>query len=124
MAYYLYAKECVMTLLTEPIMTAETADRYEVIDPAAVRAYLASRSALASVLEDAPQQIARIFPNASLRLETHTDPDDGSETLVLLIGTTLEANTAIDHLTVLDEAWWLDMPRAVRQALLITLGDA
>ncbi|MDZ4719892.1 MAG: hypothetical protein SH847_15690 [Roseiflexaceae bacterium] len=58
-----------MTLLAEPILSAETAERYEVIDPTAVRAYLASRPALANVLEDAPQQIARFFPDAPLRLE-------------------------------------------------------
>jgi hypothetical protein len=113
-----------MTLLAEPILTAETAERYEVIDPAAVRAYLAARPALADVLTEAPNEIARFFPNAPLRLETHTDPDDGSETLVLLIRTTLEANTAIDRLTELDNAWWLDAPQAARRVLLITLGDA
>ncbi len=112
-----------MTLLAEPILTADTAERYEVMDAAEVRAYLASRPHLITLLEDAPQQIARFFPNAPLRLEVHVDPDDGTETLLIRIRTNMETAEALRRDDELLESWYLDLPYAIRRDALITLGE-
>jgi hypothetical protein len=112
-----------MTLLAEPILTADTAERYEVIDPAAVRAYLASRPHLIALLEDAPSHIARFFPGAPLQLDIHVDPDDGTETLLIRIRTNMETAEALRRDDDLIETWYLDLPYAIRRDALITLGE-
>jgi hypothetical protein len=112
-----------MTLLAEPILTADTAERYEVIDPAAVRAYLASRPHLVALLEEAPAQIARFFPDAPLSLACQVDPDDNTETLIIRVRTNLVAAEANQREDELLDAWILDLPYPVRRDVLITLGE-
>jgi hypothetical protein len=110
-----------MTLLAEPILSADTAERYEVIDPAAVRAYLAARPHLIALLEDAPQQIARFFPDAPLRLEVQIDPDLGTMLLLLGIGTRALVEEALTQMEHLLERWYLDLPYDVQRDVLPVL---
>ncbi|MDZ4720269.1 MAG: hypothetical protein SH847_17585 [Roseiflexaceae bacterium] len=110
-----------MTLLAEPVLAASVADQYDVIDPTDVRAFLASHAHLVPVLEQAPEQIARLFPDAPLLLECHIDPDDNTETLLIRIQTPLDAIAANQQMDHLLEAWYLDLPYAVRRDALVTL---
>lgn len=111
-----------MTLLAEPILTAEVADRYEVIDPAAVRAFLAARPHLAALLAEAPGQIAAFFPGAPLQLECQVDPDDGTETLLIRICTNMATQPVLAKMDALLDAWYLDQPLTVRRDTLLVLG--
>lgn len=111
-----------MTLLAEPILTPEVADRYEVIDPAAVRAFVAARPHLAVLLAEAPDQIAALFPNAPLQLECQVDPDDGTETLLIRVCTSMATQPALTKMDALLDAWYLDLPIGVRRDALLTLG--
>jgi hypothetical protein len=111
-----------MTLLAEPILASEVADRYEVIDPAAVRAFLAARPHLAALLAEAPNRIAAFFPRAPLQLECQVDPDDSSEILLIRVMTNLPAAAANRQLDALDEQWYLDLSLTVRRDALLTLG--
>lgn len=111
-----------MTLLAEPILSVDVADRYAVRDPADIRAYVAARPHIAPFLEEAPDQIAVYFPDAPLTLEYQIDPDDGRELLILRVQTNQEPQAALAALTQLD-TWYLDLPQDVQRDALVTLGE-
>jgi hypothetical protein len=69
-------------------------------------------------------QIARFFPEAPLRLEVHVDPDDGTETLLIKIRTNMETIEALQRDDELIDAWYLNLPYAIRRDALIILGEA
>jgi hypothetical protein len=112
-----------MTVLAEPILTTEVADQYEVVEPTEVRAFVAARSHLASLLAEAPEKIALFFPGAPLRLEVHVDPEDGTETLLIRIRTNMETPAVIERLDALTEAWYLDLPYESRRDAIVILGE-
>ncbi len=112
-----------MTVLAEPILTAEVADQYEVVEPTEVRAFVAARSHLASLLAEAPEKIALFFPGAPLRLEVHVDPEDGRETLLIRIRTNMETPAVIERMNVLLDKWYLDLPYDIQRDVMVILGE-
>src|SRR4051812_38940161 len=73
---------------------------YEIPDPQAVLWVLRRHGALVPVLRDAPDALARFFPDAPLRL----DVDGDSLVLVVQVPDPLEA--LCGPLLEFDRAWW------------------
>lgn len=110
-----------MSLLTEPVLTVGVAEQYSVRDPGELRAFVAAHPHVASFLHEAPQQIAAFFPGAPLQLEYHVDPDDGTAMILLRIRTDHAPTDALARLNGLLDAWYLDLPLAIRRDALVVL---
>jgi hypothetical protein len=93
--------------------------RYEIENPAEVDAYVAAHPVVASILSEAPSEIAAAFEEVPrLVLQHEFDPDDepASDFLAVDIMTMRDIDDAYDRLQRFDDGWWIDdaLPRAAR----------
>jgi hypothetical protein len=80
--------------------------RYRLIDPAAVRAYLERHPFLLPLIEDAHAAILTSFGTVQqVALAPIVDPEDGTEDLFALVYTTLSPVAAGQALAHFDEIW-------------------
>jgi len=76
---------------------------------------------LLSILEEAPDQIYRIFgKDILLRLELHHDPQEGWDELFIVIRSAYGAEEAIRLENRLAEEWFLDRIKETRGKLNMT----
>lgn len=76
---------------------------------------------LLSILEEAPDQIYRMFgKDILLRLELHHDPEEGWDELFIVIRSAYSAEEAIRLENRLAEEWFLDRIKETRGKLNIT----
>jgi hypothetical protein len=91
---------------------------YEIENPAEVRAYVHEHPSLTAILAEAPTRVAAAFdeaPRLVIRHEVDADVDLPNDGLVIDILTHLNARTAHERLTRLDESWWLSvLPQIAR----------
>ncbi len=78
-----------------------------------IASYLLEFPELIPILREAPMVIKTYFKKASLVLELQTDPEDGSEILLLYIQTSLPVKEAYALLTKIDEIWWLEKSKKI-----------
>ena len=106
-------------LLEQRSIAAQAA--YRVDDDAAIISFVLAHPQLVDLLEQAPAEIARQFPDAHLTLALHDDPEEPVTTLVIGIASSLAPREALDRLDRLDDTWWLDTQLSYRTHALITL---
>ncbi|MFA5646303.1 MAG: hypothetical protein WDA18_08120 [Candidatus Ratteibacteria bacterium] len=87
-----------------------------------VQEYLNSNKLLYPILTEAADKIKHFFPESSLFLEVISNPEEESDThLVLFIKTDLPPVEAIEKLDQLDEEWFLNFPADIMNNLSINL---
>ena len=78
-----------------------------------VAAYLKKHRFLIPILTEAYPVIQRFFgPDAPVRIEVSTDPEEGYQELVAWIQIDLSPEKAVDALNRFDWDWWLDRSAA------------
>lgn len=92
---------------------------YEIENPAEVDAYVAEHPVVASILSEAPSEIAAAYeeePRLVLRHEVDPDDEPASDFLAIDIVTMRDSDDAFDRLHRFDDSWWIDdaLPRAAR----------
>jgi hypothetical protein len=96
---------------------------YEIENPAEVDIYVAEHPPVATILAEAPAEIAGAFdeePHLLLRHEI--DPEDQPATayLVVDIVTKRDAHDAHERLTRFDDRWWIDaLPQVARAGAVV-----
>jgi hypothetical protein len=94
-------------------------------DFAAVRAFLAARPEIASVLSEALAVVSRYFgENPTITLRVEDDPDEPRRSIVAYIRTTLSTREALDRLSQLKADWWLDATVGMREDIVLSLDFA
>ncbi len=79
---------------------------------------------LATLVNEAADQLVKLIPDARLNLELLTDPDYGEgEQLFLGISTSLNDAQALQALRRFDRDWWVQHARRARGLLCIDLSD-
>lgn len=95
-------------------------DKYTLLEPANVLAYLTQHKNLTFALLEAEKQIRKIFLHEKLTLKVGHDPEISQpEKLWIIINTRPDADTAFDQLKQLDQDWWLDASDLVNNDLEI-----
>jgi hypothetical protein len=95
-------------------------DKYTLLEPTSILAYLTQHKNLTFALLEAEKQIRKIFPHEKLTLKIGHDPEISQpEKLWIIINTQLNADTAFDKLKQLDQNWWLDASDLVNNDLEI-----
>ncbi|MBE9194784.1 hypothetical protein IQ219_05555 [Synechocystis sp. LEGE 06083] len=95
-------------------------DKYTLLEPTNVLAYLAQHKNLTFALLEAEKQIRKQFLHEKLTLKIVYDPEIPHwEKLFIIINTQLDADTAFDQLKQLDQDWWLDASDLVNNDLEI-----
>src|SRR5688572_13490324 len=100
------------------------AGRLAPIDQPGVSRLFAEKPELASIVQDAANQLARLMPDARLKLELMADPDYGEgEQLFLGVSTSLSEEEALEALRRFDQDWWVHHVRRAHGLLCIDLND-
>ena len=87
-----------------------------------VQEYLNSNQLLYSILIEAANKIECFFPKSSLFLEVISNPEEESDThLVIFIKTNVPPTEAVEKLDQLDEEWFLNLPADIMKQLSINL---
>jgi hypothetical protein len=82
---------------------------YEIENPAEVDAYVAEHPTVATVLDEAPDQIHAVFGNdAQPRLRLTCDPEEGDCWLSVGIPSADVGPSVLPLIDAFDERWWLD----------------
>lgn len=81
--------------------------RYQFRHYAAVAGYMRDRAVPMDFLFDIARELEAAFPDAPLFMEIVTDPEEGTEHLLISAATDLPVREALDRLRRFDEAWWL-----------------
>lgn len=92
---------------------------YEIENPDEVEAYVAEHPITASVLAQAPDQIAAAFdetPRLILTCESEPEDEPDSPYLTVDIMTKRDADDAFDRLEQFDASWWLDVIQHVARS--------
>ena len=101
-----------------------SADRVVVIDRPGVSRLLREQPELATVVNEAVDQLVNLIPDARLNLELLIDPDYGDgEQLLLGVSTGLQDGEALEALRRFDQEWWVHHVRRARGLLCIDLSD-
>jgi transcriptional regulator with XRE-family HTH domain len=89
-----------------------------------VRQLLSDRSDLATLVQEAIQELLRVLPTAGLTMELLPDPDYGEgEQLFLGVSTTLPEEDAQKALRRFDRTWWVQHAQRADGLLCIDLLD-
>jgi transcriptional regulator with XRE-family HTH domain len=88
-------------------------------DAADVRRLLEAEPDLLPLVNEAAEQLMRIIPDASLRLEHLIEPESEDEELFLEASTDLDLEVAIEALDRFDQQWWLANARRGRGLLIV-----
>jgi len=98
--------------------------RLVVLDRPGVTRLLRGQPELATLVNEAADQLVKLIPDARLNLELLTDPDYGEgEQLFLGISTSLNDAQALQALRRFDRDWWVQHARRARGLLCIDLSD-
>jgi len=97
--------------------------RYVFERASGVYGFLESHSFVLPVLEEAPTHINRVFGVVPLKLEVFVDPENGSRSLMLLVGASLAPREVLVRLRELDDAWWLDAMVRAKGKVCLDVGS-
>ncbi len=96
---------------------------YSFTDYQEVAAYLKKHRFLIPILTEAYPVIQRYFgPDAPVRIEVSTDPEEGYQELVAWIQTHLPPEKAVDALDRFDWEWWLNVSLDAKGKLCFDVG--
>jgi hypothetical protein len=104
---------------TAPASASDWHALYEIENPADVDAYVAEHPTVASVLAEAPAEIAAAFeedPRLILRYALDPEDEPATDYLVVDVMTMRDSADAHDRLNRFDEDWWLDASLPVARA--------
>ena len=88
----------------------------------AVRAFIELHPRLMPVLQHAPREIHKCFPDARFSLELSVDPEEPDFVeLVVWIATRYDPAAAVERLLQLNRDWWLSAMRQVENKLAINV---
>ena len=97
-------------------------DMYTFRHPDVIQEYLNSNELLHPILAEAVDKIEHFFPEAFLFLEVISNPEEESDThLVIFIKTNVPPTEAVEKLDQLDEEWFLNLPADIMKQLSINL---
>jgi hypothetical protein len=84
-------------------------DGYILSKPSSVSNFLQTHQELASLLDDAYQELRKYFSSEDLKLELVADPEiAGDRQLFVYIFTSLSVPDALEKFDEFDEQWWLE----------------
>jgi hypothetical protein len=84
-------------------------DGYILSKPSSIDDFLQAHQELASLLNEAYQELRKYFPSEDLKLELVSDPEiAGDQQLFVYIFTALLVTDALNKFDEFDEQWWLD----------------
>lgn len=97
-------------------------DLYEIADENSVADFVSHHPEVHELLKEAPAEIRRFFPRASLALElknSHVKPD--VRQLVIVIAPQMHADKALEKLDEMDHQWWTARSEPLGMAVTLNL---